>query len=429
MWIISCKIIQSILGMLVNMISARYLGPSDYGLINYATAITSFVLPIVQLGFRATLVNEIIENPHFEGEIIGTTLFFSAISSIVSIVGLGGFVYSVNPDEPKTVIVCILYSMSLLAQALEMICYWYQAKMIAQYTALTGLVAYVITTVYKIYLLVTGKNVYWFAVSQALDYLVIAIVLIVLYFKLDNQRLRVSFKRFKQMFKKSKFFIVSSLMVTFFSQTDKIMLKRMVSDQAVGVYSAATACAGLTSFVFSAIIDSFRPMILENKKISQKMYEKSLILCYSVTIYSSLAQSVFITIFSKLIIAVLYGANYAASASVLRLVVWYTTFSYIGSIRNIWILAENKHKYLWVINASGALTNIVLNRILIPYMEVMGAALASLIAQVFTNVIVSYIVKPIRDNNRLLFWGCDLSLLISYFKRFIKLRKRGHTDV
>lgn len=428
-WIISCKIAQSFFGMMVSMLSARYLGPSNYGLISYAASIVAFALPIVQLGFRSTLVREIIDNPDKEGEIIGTSLFFNFLSSIACIIGICGFVYAANPNEPVTLVVCVLYSLSLIAQALEMIEFWFQAKLISQYTSLTGLVAYIVMTAYKIYLLATRKSIYWFAVSNALDYFIVAIILIVLYHKLSNQRLNISFKRFRQMFAKSKYFIVSSLMVTVFAQTDKIMLKAMLSEEVVGIYSAAVTCAGLTSFVFSAIIDSFRPTVFENKKLSEDAYERSLVLCYSVVIYLSMAQSLVCTLFSKIIIQILYGTDYAASAEVLSLVVWYTTFSYLGPIRNIWILAENKQKYLWIINLSGAATNIVLNALLIPFVGVMGAALASLITQIFTNVIVGFIMKPIRYNNRLMLKACNPKTLISYAKQLTTKLIRGYKNV
>ena len=172
--------------------------------------------------------------------------------------------------------------------------------------------------------------------------------------------------------------------------------------------------------MFLAIIDSFRPTVFENKKVSEDAYEKKLIACYSVVIYLSLAQSLVFTVFSKWIIAVLYGVDYSASASVLGLVVWYTTFSYLGPIRNIWILAENKQKYLWVINLCGAVANVLLNAALIPAIGVMGAALASLITQMFTNVIIGFIIKPIRYNNRLMLRGCNPKPLIGYLKKLTK---------
>ncbi len=423
-WIISCKIVQSLLGLIVGMLSARYLGPSNYGLINYASSIVAFVLPVVQLGFRSTMVQEIIDNPDKEGEIIGTSLFFNCLSAIACIVGVCSFVYIVNPNEHDTFIVCVLYSISLLAQALEMIYYWFQAKMISQYTSLTGLAAYIIVTIYKIYLLITDKSVYWFAISHAFDYFIVAFILIGLYFKLSEQKIKVSLKCFRKMFLKSKYFIFSSLMVTIFAQTDKIMLKMMLSEEAVGIYSAAVTCSGYTGFVFSAIIDSFRPAIFESKKYSQKLYENNLILCYSTVIYLSLIQSIACTFFAKTIISILYGIEYAASSEVLALVVWYTTFSYLGPIRNIWMLAENKQKYLWIINLSGAILNIVLNMLLIPIMGVIGAALASLATQIFTNFFTGFILKPIRYNNKLMLKGLNPIGFIKFTTNLLK-NKRG----
>lgn len=415
-WIISCKIVQSLLGIVVGMLTARYLGPSNYGLINYAASLVAFALPVARLGFSSTLVNEIIDHQDQEGEILGTSLFFSFLSAVACIFCICIFAYAENPNEKVTVWVCALYSLCLLAQVLEMIQYWFQAKMIAQYVSLTALAAYIVVTGYKIFLLITGKSIYWFAVSNALDYVIVMIVLLGFYHRLGGQKLRVSWECFGRMFARSKYFILSSLMVTVFAQTDKIMLKATLTEEAVGIYSAAMNCAGLTSFVFSAIIDSVRPMVFEKKKTSKEEYENSLTACYSIIIYLSLAQSLVCAVFSKFIIRILYGNEYAAAANVLRLAVWYTTFSYIGPVRNIWILAENKQNYLWIINLSGAAGNVILNAVLIPCMGVMGAALASLITQIFTNVIIGFIFEPIRENNVLLVKSWNPKILIDLIR-------------
>ena len=123
---------------------------------------------------------------------------------------------------------------------------------------------------------------------------------------------------------------------------------------------------------------------------------------YGVIIFLCLAQSLCMTLLAEPIIRILYGAAYLPSVNMLRLVVWFTTFSYIGAVRNIWILAEGKQKYLWMINLSGATLNILLNTLMIPYWGAMGAALASLLTQFFTNVITGIIIRPISYNNYLM---------------------------
>ena len=46
------------------------------------------------------------------------------------------------------------------------------------------------------------------------------------------------------------------------------MIKLMISNEATGNYSAGIACAGMTTFVFSAIIDSMRPLIVKSKRVA-----------------------------------------------------------------------------------------------------------------------------------------------------------------
>lgn len=415
-WIIACKVVQGVFYFVIGMLTARYLGPSNYGLITYAASLTAFVIPIMQLGFSNILVRELVEHPDREGEYLGTTMLLSLLSSLLCIVGVTAFAYIANPDEPATVWVCFLYSLNLIFQALELMNYWYQAKYLSKYTSIVSLCAYVVVSAYKVFLLATGKSIYWFAVSNALDYCLIAVFILIIYRRLGGQRLAFSRDTGKRLFSKSKHYIVSSMMVTVFAQTDKIMLKLMLDETATGFYGAAVTCAGVTSFVFGALIDSFRPSIFEARQHDEAMFERRLTMLYSLVIYLSLAQSAVMTVFSGLIIRVVYGAAYYPAGAALRIVVWYTTFSYLGSVRNIWILANDQQRHLWKINLSGAAANVLLNALLIPVMGINGAALASLITQFFTNVVTGYIIRPIRGSNTIMLRSCDPRNLIDAVK-------------
>ena len=397
-WIIGGRIAQSVLALVINMLTARYLGPSNYGLITYASSLVAFVVPIMQLGLSNVLVQEIVNRPTEEGKVLGTSMVMSLVSSVFCIIGLTVFVFAVSPQETETIRVCFLYSILLIFQALEHIQYWYQAKLISKYTSIIGIGAYIAVSAYKIYLLATEKSVHWFALSNALDYGIIAIAGIILYRRLGGQKLRFSWDVGRQMLTRSRHYILSSMMVTVFAQTDKIMINMMIGETATGYYGAAVTCAGLLSFVYSAIIDSFRPSIFEGQNESKDLFRHRLTMLYSIVVYLSLAQSLFMTLFAKWIIAFLYGNDYTPAISALRIIVWYTTFSYLGGATSIWILANGKQNYLLRINLSGALANVVLNAILIPSVGINGAAIASLITQIFTNVIVCYIIKEIRPN-------------------------------
>lgn len=399
-WIIACRIVQSLIALVIGMLSARYLGPSNYGLLNYASSVVAFAVPLAQLGLRNILVEEIISHPEREGKTLGTSLVMGVISSFLCMLGCIAFVSIANAGERDTLIVCSLHCISLVFQMTEMIQYWYQAKLLSKYTSIASLIAYTTVAAYKVFLLVTGKSIYWFAISYAFDYLIISVILLCAYKKLGGQKLSVSFQLGKQLFSRSKYYIVSSMMVTIFAQTDKIMIKLMLGNAENGYYSTAVACACMTGFVFVAVIDSLRPIIFESKKVSQDKFHKNMSLLYSIIIYMGLAQSLVLTLFAEPIVIILYGEAYLASVPLLQIITWYSAFSYMGTVRNIWMLAEEKQRYLWIINLSGALLNVAGNYLLIPLVGAAGAAIASVLTQFFTNFVLCAIIKPIRPN----FW-------------------------
>jgi len=424
-WIVACKIAQSLLQLVVGMLCARYLGPSNYGLISYAASVVAFALPIMRLGFNATMVHEFVETPEKEGEIIGTSLVLNILSSVLGIIGVSAFSAFANAGDTTTILVCVLYSFSLFFAAVEMIQYWYQYKLLAKYSSLIMFFAYIIVSVYRIYLLVTSKSVYWFALTNSLDYGIIGVSLIILYFKKGNTKFSFSLKRAKTMLSKSKHYIFSSLMVVIFQSTDHIMLTMMDSEEQNGFYTAAITTAAVVQFVYTAIIDSFRPMILSSKKEGSSDYGKLVSTLYGVITYLSLAQSIVFSLLANVIIYILYGDGYSASVPVLRILIWFIVFSYMGSVRNVWILAEQKQKYLWIINLSGALFNVVLNAVMIPYWGACGAAFASLLTQIFTNFILGFIIKPIRENNKYLLKGLNPVFIIKESKIMLSVFKKN----
>jgi O-antigen/teichoic acid export membrane protein len=411
-WIIGCKAVQALLQLVVGMLSARYLGPSNYGLINYAASVVAFLVPVMQLGLYATLVQEYVATPEREGEIMGTALVLNFLSGAACIVGVTAFSMVSGSGNPVTVAVCALYSTQLLFQAMEMLQCWFQAKLLSKYSSMAMLGAYVAVSAYKIWLLATGKSVYWFALSHSVEYGMAGIGMLVLYRKVGQQKLRFSFRTGRELVSRSKYYIPANMMVTVFQSTSYVMLKLMMGDADNGYYAAAVTCTGLPAFVYTAIVDSARPTILESRKQSVAAFEKNVSRLYAIVIWLSVVQSIGFTLLAKPIVWILYGDAYLNAVPVLRIQVWNIAFSYMGAVRNIWILGEGKYPLLWRINLTGAVTNVVLNAVLIPLWGACGAAVAAVLTQMITNFVLGFLMGGIRRNNRLILRGMNPRILL-----------------
>ena len=206
-WIIIGRVAQMVISLFIGMITARYLGPSNYGIINYTESIVTFFLSICSLGLDSIIVKELLDKPNKQGETLGTAIVLRLISSALSIVIIILFVDLLNPDNPIYVCVAFIQSFCLLFQSVEMIQYWYQAKLMSKTTAILQFIAYIGKASYRIVILVLEKDVLWFALASTIDTALIAGMLLIVYRRDSNQKLSFSLDVGKSMLQRSYHFI------------------------------------------------------------------------------------------------------------------------------------------------------------------------------------------------------------------------------
>jgi len=401
-WIIGGRILQMLLSLIVGVLTARFLGPGNYGLINYGSAYVAFFTALCNLGLNSVIIKDFVDHPDEQGEAIGSALVMRLISSILSTVLIVSVVSIVDKDEPLTIAVVALCSIGSIFHIFETFNFWFQNQYKSKITSIASLCAYIITAGYRIVLLILGKDVRWFAFASSVDYIAVAILLWLAYKRYHGPKLKFSLRKSKSLLSVSYNYILSSIMVALYGQTDKLMLKQMLDENAVGYYATATAICAMWTFVLQAIIDSLYPSILRLKNESQAAYERKNRQLYAIVFYVSCIVSVGFVILGKPIVYILYGEAYLPSVSVLRMVTWYTAFSYLGVARNAWIVSEGKQKYLKYMYGCAAVMNVVLNAVLIPHMGAVGAALASLVTQISTSIVLPMFFREMRPNAKLM---------------------------
>lgn len=398
-WMIGGKVFQMSLSLVMGMITARYLGPSNFGVINYTASFVAFFTSVCTLGLNGIIVKELIDNPNKEGEILGTSIYMRLVSSLLSSISILIIIKLINPKEDIFLIIAFLQVLSLIFQSFDMINYWYQAKMMSKFCVITQSIGYLVMTVYRIVILLLNKSVEWFAFCTSLDMLVISSLLLISYYKNGGQKLSFSMMRAKTMIGKSYHFILSGLMVAIYGQMDKIMLGKMLNTDVVGYYSTAANICSMWTFILMAIIDAARPIIMQVRTESRLLYKKRIKQLYAAIIWISFSVAILFSIFSKYIIIILYGEAFIPAVETLKIISWSTAFSYLGVARSIWLVCENKQKYVKYLSFMGAMCNLILNAILIPIIGINGAAVATLITQIVTNFIAPMIIKETRENS------------------------------
>jgi O-antigen/teichoic acid export membrane protein len=207
-WIMIGKVLQMLVSLVVGMLTARYLGPSDYGLINYSSSYVSFFTPIYTLGLSSILVNELIKKPNKQGEVLGSSILLRLIGSLIASVFIIVWVYCIHPSDNVLLIVTSLQCVAIFFQWSDLFNYWCQSELNSKVSVLIQLVAYLFTSIYKIWLLATGKSVVWFAFSISLDYILQAVFYLFYFKKRTGQKYSFNPMTAKELFKNSYHYIL-----------------------------------------------------------------------------------------------------------------------------------------------------------------------------------------------------------------------------
>ena len=413
-WIIGDQVFEMGLQLIVGMITARYLGPANYGTLSYTASFVTFFTSIATLGMDGVVIKKLIDHPDEEGLYLGSSMVFRIISSILSIISVSIIVFILNPAEELKVILVFVQSIQLTFKAIKVLESWFQRHLLSKYSSIGSMLSCVVVSAYKIYLLATGKSVIWFAFSNSVTEAVIVLVMWISYKKVGGQKLSYSFKVGKEILYESYHFIISGLMVAIYSQMDRVMIGQMIDDTAVGLYSVATTIVGMWIIIPTAVINSFQPIVMEAKHSgNEKLYITRLEQLYSAIIWMCIIVSVGVGLLAKPIIHILYGEAYLGAANSLKIAIWYETFAMIGSARGIWILCENKNKYVKYFFLIGTIVNLILNAVLIPIYSIEGAAFATLVTQIVTSLIAPLLFKETRIHTKLVldsftlkwYWG------------------------
>lgn len=403
-WMIGQQLYNMILQLVVGSLTARYLGPSNYGLINYGASFISFFTIICRLGLDSVIINEMVKKPEKRGECLGTALVMRLIASIASLFLLMAIVRVLEPNNKALWLITFLQSFAIVLQVYEVFTYWFQLNLKMKYVSIATMIAQTVVGVWRIFLLANSATVYFFAFSTSIQYLVCGVVVIIC-FKHEHNDLKLKYSRncARNLLGKSYHFIISGIAVTFYSQIDKIMIGKSMTVEDVGFYTAAASIAVMWEFVPNALISSASPLIIGLREKDEEQYiDRFQMLLMGITLLS-VVVGVAVSLLGRWAVFILYGKQYYDAIIPLSILIWSTGFAMIGTARGIWIVAEGLNKYTKYYIFIGALVNFVLNIFAIEFWGIIGASVTTLISQITVAFISPLFFKETRRFDLLYF--------------------------
>lgn len=412
-WLFGDRILRMGAGLIVGAWIARYLGPQQFGLFQYAAAYVALFTIISSLGLDQLVVRDIVRAPDCKDETLGTTLALRIVGGVGTVVMTAVTVFALNRDSQLTIILGTIMAIATIFNAFNAIEFWFQAQVKSKYTVIAKNTAFLFVTLLRVILIQQQAPLIAFAWAMVVESVLGAIGLIIAY-KAKGQNFlqwRVSWQRAKTLLLESWPLILSGFAIMVYVRIDQIMLGQLIGEKSVGFYSVAAKLAELWYFIASAIVGSVTPSILKAREESQTLYYQKFQKLFNIMAIVTFGLAIVMIFLSKPLIMLLFGQEYTPASSILSIYIWSAVFGFFGWGKSIWIIAEGYTTYALITTCLGAVMNIALNFWLIPAYGGNGAAIATVISYAFTDYVLCFIYPPARQ----LAWIMTKALTFNYF--------------
>lgn len=401
-WLIADRVSRMAVGLVLGAWIARHLGPSGLGQMSYVIALVAFFAAIANLGLDGIAVKRFIDAPQETEKTLATVFMMRICGGTVAWVAAIAAAWVISEDAQAVALVA-LYGVTLLVGAVDAIDLWFQSQLKSKYTVLSKNVAFLVTALIRVALILCDLPVVWFIAAMAAEAVIASAMLIMAFRRwgeagtLRRPDMRIA----SEMVRQSWPLILSGIMVAVYIRVDQVLIAKLLGYDDLGVYAAALKLFEIWQIIPMALVPSAAPSIARAKSTSTAEYEQKLVSLFRALFYCGIAIAGVMAISAPWIIHILYGTRYADAALVLTVIAWALPFLFLGVAINPWTVNEGKMRLTLWRTACGALTSIGLALVLLPRHGVVGGAIAMVAAQAITNFGLNLILPDARPLLRL----------------------------
>jgi O-antigen/teichoic acid export membrane protein len=408
-WLLTDQVLQMGLGLFVGVWVTRYLGPSQFGLLNYAGAFVSLFASVAAMGLGTLVVRDIARNPDSKDETLGTAFAIQLIGGIVTLLLTVTIISILNPNDSLTRWLVGIIAAGTIFQSFDTINFWFQSQVQSKYTVVAKNSVSLLIAAIRLSMVQLKAPLIAFAWVRLLEVILAGVAISLIYRSKGNdfKLWRVSWERGKQLLQESWPLVLSSFAVFIYSKIDQVMLGSLNKTE-LGYYAVAVKISEICDFLPVIIASTIFPKLALLREKNYGEYLEKFQVYSDAMLFLWLGVALPVSLLAPFIVQILYGEQYAASASVLSIYVWAQFGSNFGVARNTYFALEGQLRYGLYLTVVGAIFNIVLNSLLIPRYGAFGATVATLMTYFYVIILINFLIKELKPFANLIFKSLNL---------------------
>ena len=397
-WLFAEKLIRLVTGLTLGVWVARYLGPGNFGLLNYATSFVLLFSAIGHLGLDAIVVRNSVHDPTKRDEILGSALLLKFIGSCAAIVLIIVSIFLLRPDDKTAQILVLITVIGTLFQAFSTIDLWFQSQVQSKYSSCVRTFVLLFIAAFKVYLILTQAPLITFAWAGTADIVACSVGLIIAY-RVNGLKItgwRFSRATARSLLKDSWPLMFSDILGLIYMRIDKIMIGEIAGITELGVYSVAAQIADTFLFIPIIVTSSLFPSIVEARHQSDDLFYYRMQRYYNLMAFLAYGVAIPTTLFANWLVPLAFGASYSNAAPMLIGLSWASIFVYFMIARSSFLTAMNWTRLHFIIDAFGCVISVLLYYLLIKKYGAMGAVFASCLSYCLLTHVICFFYKPLR---------------------------------
>jgi O-antigen/teichoic acid export membrane protein len=382
-WLMLDKVANLAIAFAIGILVARYLGPVNFGIFSFAKSIAMVFVVLCGVGLERFVIKDFVNNAHAPNVIFGTTLILQLAAASLSVLVF----FIISPmiiNEEIAFYLALMFLLVSLFDAFSVIRYYFSSQVQARYTAKVAMFKIAFSSLLKLGVVYYKLPLIYFGYVAVAESVLGSIGLILVL----NARSQFRIRQWKfdhtygrKLLTESWPMLISGFLTFIYMEIDQIMIKFMLGNREVGLFSIAVKLSNIWFFIGSVLCSSLFPAILNAKKTSERVYQERLNKLFKFLIVTGVIISGTVFLLSEFIINTLFGMEYILAKGSLQIHIWSVIFVFIGIAGTQWFITENLQKMLLQRTITGAVVNVLLNLILIPHLGINGAAISTLAAQ------------------------------------------------
>jgi O-antigen/teichoic acid export membrane protein len=399
-WMIGGRLFKALLGFAIGVFVARYLGPGRFGVLNYAIGLAMLFSIFCSVGLDGIMVRELVNDKENHDNLLGSSMALRLLGTSVAIGLVIAFLLLTKADC-ETWILTLICTVSFFFRAADSLRNLYEATVQAKVIVLVETVQTLLSSGLRIYFIAIKGDIFLFALCWLSEWIFIAIGLIVYYLKNTGSisKWNSSFSTVKHLFRESAPLLLSAMAVVVYQQIDKVMLKNMLiahGNEQVGYYSAAVRIIPFVIIIPQMMAKALAPALMSSLKRDLTEYKLKAQLFMDMMVWIGVLLSVSLYFLANPIMS-LYGDEYAASVSLLKIMTAKGLFISMSAASAILIIGEGVQKCSVLRNLAGCILNIFLNYLWIPKWGATGSAWATIFSYGTGAFLIHFFIPSFRQ--------------------------------